>query len=179
MIKLHKPLPNTITVGGREFLVKTDFRYWLLFYEIIKQEKVTLNDLCFLFENDVPMEDFSKELNEFFTNPNSTPKDNGSSGENVIDYIEDGEYIYSSFMYAYGIDLLAENLHWHQFKALVIGLPTNTIMGQIMGFRGYKKDNKSFDKAQEELKRIWALPKVQSQKEKEIMEEINSQFYGA
>lgn len=179
MIKLHKPLPNTITVGGREFLVKTDFRYWLLFYELIKQDDVKLNDLYFLFENDIPNEDFSKELVEFFTNPNSTPKDNGGSGENVIDYIEDGEYIYSSFKYAYGIDLLTDNLHWHQFKALVIGLPNNTIMGQIMGFRGYKKDTRSFDKVQEELKRTWALPKVKSKEEKEIMEEINSQFYGA
>ena len=179
MIKLNKPLPNTITVGGREFLIKTDFRYWLLFYELIKQDEVQLNDLYFLFENDVPSGDFSQELIEFFTNPNSTPKDNGKSEENVIDYLEDGEYIYSSFMYAYNIDLLEKNLHWHQFKALVIGLPNNTIMGQIMGFRGYKKDTRSFEKTQEELKRIWALPKIKSKQEKETMEEINKLFYGA
>ena len=179
MIKLHKPLPNTILVGGREFLVKTDFRYWLLFYEIIKQEQFNLKDLYFLFEDEIPYGDYSQELMDFFTNPNSTPNDNGKSEERLIDYLEDGEYIYASFMSAYNIDLFETNLHWHQFKALILGLPNNSIMGQIMGFRGYKKDTRSFEKVQEELKRTWALPKISSKEEKEIMEEINSLFYGA
>lgn len=178
MIKLHKPLPNTITVGGREFLVKTDFRYWLLFYEIIKQGKTTLQDISFLFEEEIPTQDFSKELMDFFSNPNSTPK-SSKGGNDVIDYIEDGEYIYSSFMYAYGIDLLEDNLHWHKFKALVIGLPKDAIMSEIMGYRGYKKDNRKFEKVQEEQKRVWSLPKRKTEENKEIMEEINELFYNA
>lgn len=174
MIKLQNSLPNTITVEGRDYLIKTDFKYWLVFDELIRND-VTLQDLAFLFEEEVPNCDFSKELIEFFTNPNSTPNSKGSH-ETVIDYQEDGEFIYASFLQAYGIDLLETNMHWHKFKALVIGLPKDTIMSEIMGYRGYHKDNRKFEKIQEEQKRVWTLP---HETDKEILEELDELFYNA
>ena len=97
MIKLHKPLPTTITVEGREFFIKTDFRYWLLFSKIIQNKSVKLKDLFFLFEDEIPVCDFTEALLDFFINPNSTPT-GSDDGERVIDYEEDGEYIYASFI---------------------------------------------------------------------------------
>lgn len=175
MIKLNKPLPTTITVEGREFLVKTDFRYWLMFDEIIKRDKVQLSDLFFLFEDEIPQCDFSQELIDFYTNPNSTPNVNKESNDIVLDYQEDGEFIYASFLQAYGIDLFEVNLHWHKFKALILGLPDDTKMAQIMGMRGWKKDNRSFEKMQAENKKAWSFPKKY---DKETLEEIQKAFGG-
>ena len=181
MIKLHDSLPNTITVGGREFLIKTDFRYWLLFDEIAHNGKVDLAELQFLFVDDMPLCDFKKELEEFYNNPNSTPKSSGGKKEKVIDFLEDGEYIYASFLSAYGIDLFKTNMHWHLFKALVIGLPKGTIMSEIMSIRGWKKDNRKIDKMYEDQKRAWALPldKTTREEEDELEEQLDRIFYNA
>lgn len=181
MIKLQHSLPNTITVEGREFFVKTDFRYWLEYDEIITSKKsYSLGEIAFLFEGEVPKCDFSEEVFEFYKNPNSTPRNiKGSSGENVIDFQQDGEYIYASFMSAYGIDLLNTNMHWHKFKALVLGLPSNTIMSEIMAKRGWKKDNRKLDKVYAEQKKAWALPRKQVEEDKELIKGINELFYNA
>ncbi len=182
MIKLHDSLPNTITVEGREFLIKTDFRYWLLFDEIVKEygKKIDLSEFRFLFVDDMPLCDFTKELEAFFNNPNSTPKSSGRK-QKVIDFQEDGEYIYASFMSAYGIDLFKVNMHWHLFKALVIGLPKGTIMSEIMSIRGWKKDNRKIEKMYEDQQRAWTLPldKTTREEEDELEEQLAEIFYNA
>lgn len=52
----------------------------------------------------------------------------------------DGDYIYSSFLQAYGIDLLEvqDSLHWLKFNALINGLPDNTKLMQVMQIRNWK-----------------------------------------
>ncbi|WP_374284230.1 Gp15 family bacteriophage protein [Lactococcus sp.] len=75
----------------------------------------------------------------------------------------DAEYIYSSFMQAYGIDLLQEcgKLHWLKFKALLGGLPEDTKFRQVISIRTWKKPSSSKDSYNEqmrELQRIYALP---------------------
>lgn len=159
MIKLYDSLPNTIEVEGREFLVRTDYRYWLLFYRIVSQGKFKLGDLYFLFKDEMPQCDFIPALVDFFENPNSTPKSQGGNKDKAIDYIEDGEYIYASFMQAYGIDLLKVNMHWHKFKALVTGLPKDTKMSEIMALRTWTDDKRKIEEIYKDLKRAWALPK--------------------
>ena len=155
------PLPDTVTVQGRDFLIKTDFRWWLLFDKIIKQDKVNLKDLEYLFVDEVPKGNYLPALVDFYKNPNSTPKESNKKTNNVLDYQEDGEFIYASFMNAYGIDILDKNflMHWHKFKALVLGLPQGVIMSEIMSIRGWEPDNRKINDIYKEMKRIWSLPK--------------------
>lgn len=166
MINLYKALPDTIEVQGRDFFINTDFRYWLLYYDLV-QKGCTVMDLFFLFKEEVPAVDFSEEISDFFINENSTPRGKGSP-EKLIDYIEDGEYIYASFMQAYGIDLIDTKMHWWKFKALLLGLPEDTIIKKIMGYRAYKKNGKSYEQAQEQLKRDWALPNKEIEESNEV-----------
>lgn len=58
----------------------------------------------------------------------------------VFDFEQDGEYIYSSFMSDYGIDLLSERgkLHWKKFIALFSGLSDQTKMHEVIGIRNMK-----------------------------------------
>lgn len=56
----------------------------------------------------------------------------------VVDFEEDGEYIYASFLQDYGIDLIdcQGKLHWKKFIALFQGLSDSTKIKQIMQIRG-------------------------------------------
>ena len=178
MIDLTIALPDTITVDGKAYLIKTDFREWLKFAKIVENENATLADLLYLFVDEFPQTDFTQELVEFFLNENPLPNYTDGSSEPILDYLIDSEYIYASFMAEYGIDLISADLHWHQFKALLIGLPDESKIKEIMGMRSYKKSDKSPDKVAEENKKAWSLSNVKKN-EKEIMEEIRNLFYGA
>lgn len=189
MIDLRtKGLPNSINVGGKSYLLYTDFREWLKFGEMLKDDSIfkELNyiDLFFVIKDNVLavdaiayQEDFIKALINFYSNKNCTPVQEESSNEVTYDYIKDGEFIVSSFMSQYHIDLTSCDMHWHMFKALFLGLNESTIMSQIMGFRGYKKDSKTYEKQCERLKRIWSFPIEVNQDENDLMKEIREEFY--
>lgn len=55
----------------------------------------------------------------------------------LFDFEEDGEYIYASFMQAYGIDLIDQQgrLPWSRFMALFQGLPGDTKIKEVMRIR--------------------------------------------
>ena len=185
MIDLRKEsLPNTVCVGGRDFLIKTDFRTWLQFYSVLKKknkDNLYLQDLIFVFEDqtNLPQQDFSAELYEFFANPNDTPMAGGGSGENILDYIQDGEYIVGSFMQAYGIDLTECNMHWHKFQALLRCLPANTKIVEIMNARGYKKQSKKQETLLEERKNAWKRPTHTEEEKREITKQLEELFYNS
>jgi hypothetical protein len=178
MIDLRvKGLPSQIEVGGLFYAIKTDFREWLKFGEIIKQP-FEVYDLAFLFEENVPLVvDFTKELLEFYENKNATPNYNDKSSERTLDYILDGEYIVGSFMSAYGIDLTSVDMHWHLFKALFVSLPDTSKITQIMGMRSYKKSEESYDKVALKNKKAWKLPSIMDSELEQINQEINDEFY--
>jgi len=76
----------------------------------------------------------------------------------------DAEYIYASFLQAYGIDLMdAQNsLHWKKFNALLNGLPSDTKFAEVLKTRAYKPqkgDSKKYKESMKELKKEYALPK--------------------
>lgn len=55
----------------------------------------------------------------------------------LFNFEEDGEYIYASFMQAYGIDLIDQHgkLPWSRFMALFEGLPSKTKIKEVMRIR--------------------------------------------
>ena len=186
MIDLRKKgLPNAITVNGNSFLINTDFRKWIKVGKML-EEKCTIIDLAEeviqsislveLLENS---EEILSKLLEFYTNPNATPRGDSNDTTPIIDYVEDGEYIVGSFMQAYGIDLTICDMHWHMFKALLLSLPENSKMKQIMQMRSYKKSNVSYEKQQENLKKAWELHKKENNEISDIMSEINKEFYNS
>ncbi len=111
---------------------------------------------------------------KFWKNENSTPVTSKTASNKLVDYIEDGEYIYASFIQAYGIDLLKADMHWHQFQALFRGLPDDCKIKEIMSYRGYEKNDKSQEERWEESKKIWSF---QQKVDEELMSEINELLY--
>ena len=186
MIDLRKKgLPNAIMVNGNSFLIDTDFRKWIKVGKML-EEKCTILELAEeviqsisiaeLLENS---EEILSKLLDFYTNPNATPRADSNDTTPIIDYVEDGEYIVGSFMQAYGIDLTVCDMHWHMFKALLLSLPENSKMKQIMQMRSYKKSNVSYEKQQENLKKAWELHKKENNEISDIMSEINKEFYNS
>ena len=91
------------------------------------------------------------------------------------------EQIEKSYSQAYHIDLTrTDYMHWHLFKALLNGLPSNTYMKEIMAMRSYKKETKTYEQQQRYLKNIWALGNSQSNLvDQDTMDEINALFYNS
>lgn len=165
MIDLRETmLPNAIEVNGEVHFVKTDFRTWIRFWA--EYENGTAS-YCIFKDKPPAGGDWEAAAVMFLTNPNATPRAN-ESPDRLIDYVLDGEYIVASFQAAYGIDLTDPNLkmHWHRFKALMDGLPDDSKMAKIIGYRGYKPTNKKHDTLMREQKEAWRLP------EKGELEEI-------
>lgn len=83
----------------------------------------------------------------------------------VLDFEEDGDYIYASFMQDYGIDLIDQQgrLPWKKFIYLFNGLSSGTKIKQVMQIRCMevpKYTGKNAKQIQEinELKSYYALP---------------------
>lgn len=78
--------------------------------------------------------------------------------------IHDANFIYSSFMQAYNIDLIEQQgqLHWKKFKALMAGLPDDTMLRRIIDIRARDlpegKHSEDQRKQLIKLKSIYALP---------------------
>lgn len=179
-----KGLPNAIEVGGEPFLIKTDYREWLRFGSLLKEMGNELYpvDFLYLFEDEIPPgRDFVNELIHFYAAPEVTPKKDGTDRKPLVDFVLDGSYIYASFMAVYGIDLVDTDMHWHKFNALFQGLPDDSCIKNIMAIRGYKKNNRSFERCQQEARELWALPEehMTTEEEEEINREINDLFYNA
>lgn len=83
----------------------------------------------------------------------------------ISDFIADFDLIYSSFRFAYGIDLdrVRGKLHWREFCWLFEGLPPGCKMREVMEIRARKipaptKYNQEEIRQLTELKQYWTLP---------------------
>ncbi len=83
----------------------------------------------------------------------------------ILDFEEDGDYIYASFMQAYHMDLIdmQGRLPWKKFLFLFNGLPAETKIKQVMRIRDMElpeftgKNQKQIQEIQE-MKSYYALP---------------------
>ena len=108
----------------------------------------------------------NKQIVEVDLNGNPMPvQEDDEEEQNYSDLEQDAEYIYASFKQAYNIDLFEQQgkLHWHTFKALLHGLPSDTIMQRIIGIRAWKPqkgDPPEYKKQMEKLQKYYALEEV-------------------
>ncbi|GEN87254.1 Gp15 family bacteriophage protein [Oceanobacillus sojae] len=88
-------------------------------------------------------------------NPMPVPKDE-EDDKRHIDLEQDAEYIYASFLQAYNINLYEQqgSMHWYEFKALLNGLPSNTIMQRIIQIRAWKPSKHDTAKHKEEMREL-------------------------
>lgn len=177
MIDLRiKELPSYIECDGIFYPVKTDFRVWIDFGFRLERNEIWGG----IFEEEIPNSlDWVSSAIEFYKSENVTPKDNEKPSGRTLDLVLDGDYIVASFQAAYGIDLTSCDMHWHRFHALLIGLPEDTKLSQIMGYRAYRHRGKIDQRAEmNKLKNAWTLPAVDYEERKKALLDWADDFFG-
>ena len=96
-------------------------------------------------------------------NPMKTTASDDTKQRAPYDIRYDGDYIYSSFLQAYGIDLfdVQGELHWRKFNALLSGLPEGTKLMEVIKIRKWKSQKGDSAEYKEEMRRLqkdYALP---------------------
>lgn len=167
---LYESLPNSIAVRNKDFLINTDFKYWIELSDALNDpdcnKEYLANVLINIFCDELPKE-FNSEvflaIKDFLIG-NIDNKKKQSVNDNkvfrkkrIYDYKIDSEYFIAAFQQHYQIDLLKENMHWFHFLALFHGLG-DCELKQRMYYRGIevssindKKERARVRKIQHEL----------------------------
>ncbi|MCE2304030.1 Gp15 family bacteriophage protein [Streptococcus thermophilus] len=118
-----------------------------------------------VFEEHISLSDVEDNHVEYDLagNPMKTTASNDTKKRAPYDIRYDGDYIYSSFLQAYGIDLFDAQgkLHWRKFNALLSGLPEGTKLMEVIKIRKWKPQKGDSSEYKEEMRRLqkdYALP---------------------
>ncbi len=178
-------LPN---ITPNHFKIRTDFRETIKF-ELLMQnnnisEKDKINLALNLYYYDVNIKN-EEELKlrikdilwfyrcgrqEEMTSQKEEETSKANKNNRIYSYEFDAEYIFSAFMEQYKIDLNKEYLHWWKFKALFNSLNEEVLFSKIMSYRAMdllKIKDKDMKKYYKKMKKIYALPDLRSEEEKE------------
>ncbi|MCR5723464.1 MAG: bacteriophage Gp15 family protein [Treponema sp.] len=175
-----KVLPSAVEVDGAFFAVKTDFRTVLAFFALLADGTHTYADFDFMYTSDgVPANRKAgvDAMIAFFNRENPLPRKVGSdSADHLLDYEQDADLIYSAFREQYGINLLTEDLHWYEFRALLSGLH-GTKLNDVIGFRAYDAtDHRKSEQIHAELKQAWALETKLTEAEQKALDDFEKDF---
>ena len=168
---LTDPLPSTIRLQNKDVHIKTDFRPWLQFIQIIQEynlDAMTLDEYTemterigrILFEESIDLTyDLFPAAVTFFTGY-SNGKKSESTNEKLVDYAIDADAIYASFSQVYGIRLADEKMHWYEFRALFANLPEDCPVGRLIHIRSMEDSDVPKEKVADlhKLKESVALP---------------------
>ena len=118
-----------------------------------------------VFEEHISLSDVEDNHVEYDLagNPMKTTASDDTKQRAPYDIRYDGDYIYSSFLQAYGIDLFDMQgvLHWRKFNALLSGLPEGTKLMEVIKIRKWKPPKGDSAEYKEEMRRLqkdYALP---------------------
>lgn len=188
MLSLAYQTENEIEINEKTYVVDMSYDNIIRLFDLL--EDTTIDDLNKIFigmkmllDCNVLEEDKSCDMEmlvaAFLTIKTEFIIDKGN-GESLLDLqgnpmpqpkskelyslTHDADYIYASFVQAYGIDLIEVQgeLDWRKFNALLQGLPSDTRFKEVVDIRqrpfatgkGSQKENKNL----RDLKNMYALP---------------------
>lgn len=188
MFSLYQKINDDVEIAGEKYPLNASFDVMLKLIDLLKEKrlsdinklKLSIN-LLFGRESELlklSIEAQSEAIRQVFdTYLSSSKSDKPVKRDlqgNIMPELEeenkalyslnyDAEYIYASFLQAYGIDLIDQQgkLHWFKFKALLSGLPEGTKFEQVMSIRAWKNPSKSKNAHETQMKKlqeIYALP---------------------
>jgi hypothetical protein len=180
-MRLNDPLVTSFVYEGKEYKIDLAFDNVLDVFDVLSDdslrdyEKIEICLELLLGEQDyVPtvelwnhiyknfIEIKRKQPIQYDLKGNPLPVQEDDDDERLIDLERDAEYIYASFLQAYGINLFEQQrkLHWHEFKALLHGLPSDTSMQRIIQIRLWKPskgESSEYRESMRKLQKIYAL----------------------
>ena len=174
MLDLSRKLTDKLVIDDKEYALDLSFNNVLKLFEMWRDEDVPefvkphfgIRILTGETLEDFTVEEMAEIFNEVFEehislsevednhveydlagNPMKTTASDEPKEKSPYDIRYDGDYIYASFLQAYGIDLfdVQGKLHWKKFNALLSGLPEGTKFMEVVKIRikrkcaGFKK----------------------------------------
>lgn len=190
MLDISRKLTDKLVIDDEEFPLNLSFDNVLRLFEMWRDEDVPefvkphfgIRILTGETLEDFTVEEMSEVFNEVFEehislstvednhveydlagNPMKTTASNGKQEQAPYDIRYDGDYIYASFLQAYGIDLfdVQGKLHWKKFNALLSGLPEGTKFMEVIKIRKWKPqkgDSAEYKEEMRKLQKDYALP---------------------
>ena len=139
-------LPDTVTVDGKEFFIRTDFRISIMFELLIGDKDLTpgqkLLHTLELYYDEIPADGegaIEQVLSFYACGKQAKSKSGGKKTEikaPIYSFEHDDSMIFAAFYDQYGIDLNEiEHLHWWKFKAMFDGLKSDNEIVKIMSYR--------------------------------------------
>ena len=204
MLDLSRKLTDKLVIDDEEFPLNLSFDNVLRLFEMWRDEDVPefvkphfgIRILTGETLEDFTVEEMSGVFNEVFEehislstvednhveydlagNPMKTTVSNSGQEKAPYDIRFDGDYIYASFLQAYGIDLFDVQgvLHWKKFNALLSGLPEGTKFMEVIKIRKWKPQKGDSAEYKEEMRRLqkdYALPYEIIEEDEEYEEEF-------
>lgn len=194
MFSLYKKLDDEIEISGQKYKANASFDVILKLIDLLKEKRLSdINKLkigillIFGKESELVRKDIDvqsealKLVFDKYINLSKTPKPvkrdlqgnimpelDEEESKTMYSISHDAEYIYASFIQAYGIDLIEQQgkLHWLKFKALLAGLPEDTKFERVVSIRAWKKPSKSknaYETQMKKLQEVYALPDEESE----------------
>ena len=190
MLDLSRKLTDKLVIDDEEYALDLSFDNVLRLFEMWRDENVPefvkphfgIRILTGETLEDFTVEEMSEVFNEVFEehislstvednhveydlagNPMKTTASDKGQERAPYDIRYDGDYIYASFLQAYGIDLfdVQGKLHWKKFNALLSGLPEGTKFMEVVKIRKWKPQKGDSSEYKEEMRRLqkdYALP---------------------
>lgn len=134
--RAEKVIPATVTDDdGRVYPVNADFRAVLKCLRILQDKSLAdaqkLQLIGHFFLEGKPLANGYDLFSRFLFS--GSPEE---ESEPVMDFEQDADAIYASFMQVYGIDLIdVPFLHWNKFRALLGGLGSDCALGRRIALR--------------------------------------------
>lgn len=130
---------------------------------------------------DVPIETQAEIVQQISQTISESPYDFSSGGQRVLDYSQDSEAIYASFIKEYGIDLIDEKarLDYFKFRALLSNLSDKAPIKEIMRIRSenpakYVQDNPDYANALVQQQNEYAIKMTDEQREQEQQSQLDN-----
>lgn len=165
---MYRRLPHYIYLKNEKYKINVDFRIFIEFEEEMQEgniEEAVVNAFVKFFPAFSLILNNKELLNEavdkfiwfYQCGHNEKPPEQKGKGskERIFSYVYDDLYIWGAFKQYYHIDLSTIHLHWWQFRAMWLSLPTESQFTKIRGYRAYTGDDKDIL----DLKNMYKLPK--------------------
>lgn len=190
-MKLYEVFPESVMIDGITYRLNLSFDRVLRYLDLFGEPELNAEDITdigyswlVIKPQNVPLAVKSAVLAHIrseILNPPHRSLHTQKKPPKAVDFGYDAEEIYSSFMQAYGIDLvkMRGKMHWCSFIALFRGLPDDTPIKRIMNIRTREipaptKSNAKYIQNLTELKTLYALPAESS--ESEMQDNLNNLF---
>lgn len=171
----EKVLPeHVVDESGREVPVDADFHTVLKCLRVATDPDVSVEDAAYLLMLWFYKGEFVPDAFSLFADFVASGEESTEREAPLMDYEQDADVIYASFLSEYGIDLLDTSMHWAKFRALLSGLSDQSALASRMKLRDMdtsKLKGKEKHKAEKAKRRV-ALKERVSAEEKAVQEEL-------